>query len=212
MKIPGLLCIVFLAAWPGVGCPQEVGDSAWSFGFALGSLRPEDSTGKLKNQGGQYALALDSTYRLSGNWYLGADLFAYGQRFDTPPSVVPPAFGTVDGRAHVAGGSLGVVVKYSVPVGRLDAYVGGGAGVYFNSMRVTGSTFGLPAHGEVRDDRIGQQILAGISYRIGNDWSVGIEWRRIFLQANFGALSNGPVDLGGDSYMIAFRSAWQAIM
>jgi hypothetical protein len=145
----------------GVHAQQEVKNLPWSFGIGVGGFDPDDGTGRLKNQSGQYALALDATYRYSNCLSFAFDVFASEQRFDTPPTVTAPFFGTVDGRARISGGGFNAVAKFGIPVGRMEPYVGAALGLYFNSMIVTGSVLGLPARAEEQDSDLGEQFLAG---------------------------------------------------
>lgn len=185
---------------------QATGDAgAWSFGLGVGGFDPVDGTGQLKNQSGQYALTLDATFRYTEYVSFGFDIFANEQRFDTPSAITAPLFGTVDGRSRISGGGLNAVAKLGLPLGRLEPYVGAAVGLYFNSMVVTGSIFGLPARAEEQDSGLGEQLLAGFNYRVADSWSLGVEYRHTYLKADFGQLTGGEVDVGGDSIMATVR-------
>jgi outer membrane protein W len=202
-KVAGILALA-MTSW-GAHAQQEVTSSPWSFGIGVGGFDPDDGAGRLKNQSGQYALALDANYRYSNYLSFAFDIFASEQRFDTPPTVTAPFFGTVDGRARISGGGFNAVAKFGIPVGRMEPYVGAALGLYFNSMIVTGSVLGLPARAEVHDSGLGEQLLAGVNFRIADYWALGVEYRRTFLKADFGSLSDGEVDIGGNSVMATLR-------
>lgn len=199
--------VVLVLLLPSLPCSaQATGDAGtWSFGLGLGGFDPDDGTGQLKNQSGQYALAFDAAYRYTEYVSFGFDIFANEQRFDTPSAITAPFFGTVDGRSRISGGGFNAVAKLGLPLGRLEPYVGAAVGLYFNSMIVTGSVFGLPAQAEEQDSGLGEQLLAGFNYRVADRWSLGVEYRHTFLEADFGLLSGGKVDLGGGSIMATAR-------
>jgi opacity protein-like surface antigen len=200
-----VLAVIFGLLSSGAWAQPETAKKPWSFGFGAGSFVPQDGTGQLRNQSGQYSLAFDASFRRSRYLSFGFDIFANDQRIDTPSTVTAPIFGTVDDRAHIAGGGFSAVAKLGLPVGRLEPYVGAGIGLYFNSMIVTGSVLGLPARAEEKDTGIGEQLLAGMSFRTSDEWLLGFEYRRTFLKAEFGPLTHGEVDLGGNSYLLTMR-------
>ena len=202
-KFAWLLLLAMMSC--GAHAQQAVKSLPWSFGVGVGGFDPDDGAGQLKNQSGQYSLALDATYRYSNYLSFAFDIFANEQRFDTPPTVTAPFFGTVDGRARISGGGFNAVAKFGIPMGRMEPYVGAALGLYFNSMIVTGSVFGLPARAEEQDSGLGEQFLAGVNFRIADYWALGVEYRRTFLKADFGSLSDGEVDIGGDSVMATLR-------
>jgi opacity protein-like surface antigen len=201
------LLVLLLAPVSGATLAQQEAGAAkpWSFGIGLGGFDPDDGSGQLKNQSGQYSLFLDVAYRYSENVRFAFDMFADEQRFDTPATVIAPFLGTLDGRARVSGGGFNAVAKFGMPMGRFEPYVGAAVGLYFNSMIVTGSVLGLPARAEEDDSGIGEQLLAGVNVRVSGNWSLGFEFRRTFLKADFGPLTDGEVDIGGDSYLLTAR-------
>lgn len=205
MKDAALVVLMLLLAPLSCSAQATGGAGPWSFGLGLGGFAPDDDTGKLESQSGQYALTLDVAYRYTEYVSFGFDMFVNEQRFDTPPGIAAPLFGTVDGRSRISGGGFSAVAKLGLPLGRLEPYVGAAVGLYFNSMIVTGSVFGLPARAEEQDSGVGEQLLAGFNYRVTDRWSLGAEYRHTFLDADFGLLSSGKVDLGGDSIMATAR-------
>jgi opacity protein-like surface antigen len=205
-RLPGVVLVVLCTLWPAGSQAQGLAASTpWSFGFGIGTFDPRDDTGRLKNQSGQYSLTFDASYRRSNYLSFGFDIFANDQRIDTPPTVTAPFLGTVDGRANIAGGGINAVAKLCFQVGRIEPYVGAVVGVYFNSMIVTGTVLGLPARAEEKDTGLGEQLLAGVNVRVSDTWLLGFEYRRTFLRADFGRLSSGEVDLGGNSYLLTMR-------
>lgn len=201
--------VAFLLMLTPLSClaqaPQaEGGEGPWSFGFGLGGFDAQDGTGTLQNQSGQYSLMFDATYRYTEYASFEFDVFGTEQRFDTPPGVYA-ILGTVDGRSTIFVGGVNAVAKFGIPMGGVEPYVGAGIGLYFSSLLVTGSLLGAAAEAEEEDWGLGQQLLAGLNFRVSERWWLGVEYRRTFLEANFGLLGGGEVDIGGDSIMATVR-------
>jgi hypothetical protein len=179
----------------------------WYASVGAGTFDPEPTPGQLENKDGDYSFMMNLGYRYSRYLRLEFDLWAYEQDVDTPPTVAPPLLGTVDPRADIAGGGLSAVAKLGLPIEPFEPYVGAGAGVFFSTMRVTGTVIGLPAQREEDDTGIGSQLLAGVDLALSRQWSAGIEYRRVFLKASFADLTPGEVDIGGIGWMLTAR--WQ---
>lgn len=184
--------------------PQDEGEAGpWSFGFAIGGFDAEDSTGKLQNQSGQYSLMFDAAYRYSEYLSFGFDTFASEQRFDTLPSTYA-LLGNVDGRSTIFVGGVNAVAKFGIPMGWVEPYVGAAIGLYFSTVLVTGSLVGN-LEAEEEDWGPAEQLMAGLNFRVSERWSLGVEYRHTYLKADFGQLTGGEVDVGGDSIMATVR-------
>ena len=195
------ICLPVAAQEPADSTPS----APWYVSGGAGAFKPQSAAGQLENRDGDYSLMLNVGYRYSRYLSFEFDIWAFEQDVDTPATVGPPLFGTLDARGDLSGGSLGAVVKLGWPIGRFEPYVGVGGGVYFSTLRLTGSLFGLPATREEDDTSLGTQWLAGADLMLSRQWSVGFEFRRTFLKASFGDLTSGEVEIGGDSLMLTAR-------
>lgn len=190
--------------------PSPASGRYWVVSLGLGSFNP-DGEGRLQNRSGQYALAIDVSHQFNPHFAFAFDIWAARQRYDTPATVMPPFLGTVDGRAELNTGGMSVIAKLGYPLGSIEPYAGAGIGYFLTEAYVSGAALGLPAEYREDDWELGKTLLAGIDARIGNNWSLGIQYRKTYLKGNFGALSYyEEVDVGGDSLLLMGRWHWPA--
>lgn len=205
-RILGVLAIALMAvAFAAMADEPGYAGNKWYGGVGLGGFNPDDGTGTLKNQSGQAGLMFNIGYRYSDYVSFELDTIGLDQRFDTPPSITAPAFSNVDGRAHVTSAGIGVAAKLNLPLGKWVPYVGAGAGMYLSNMHVSGTVLGSPASVDERDNDFGHHFMVGFDAWLWDNWALGAEYRRTYLKGNFGGLTNGEVDLGGDTFMITGR-------
>lgn len=182
--------------------PERVG--RWSLSGGLGGFA-EEANPQLANQDGDFGLTISGGYRLSPYVALEADALLTHQDFDTPSAIPAPFQGTVDGRADLYTNGIGVLAKFILPLNRVELYVGGGLGAYMTTLRIEGTVLGAPAELEDDDTDVGYQVLAGADFYVSRYVSVGLEYRRLKLDANFGALIPGELDIGGELFLATVR-------
>jgi opacity protein-like surface antigen len=205
-----LFILIALAAMPleaaaqsaNMFAPERVG--RWYLSGGLGGFA-EESNPQLANQDGDFGLTISGGYRLSPYVALEADALLTHQDFDTPATIPAPFLGTVDSRADLYTNGIGVLVKFILPLNRLELYAGAGLGAYVTTLRVEGTVLGVPAELEDDDTDVGYQVLAGADLFVSRYVSVGLEYRRFKLDANFGALVPGKLDVGGDLFLATVR-------
>lgn len=205
-----LLLLFALAALPleaaaqsaNMFAPERVG--RWYLSGGLGGYA-EESNPQLANQDGDFGLAISGGYRLSPHVAIEADAMLTHQDFDTPTTIPAPFLGTVDSRSDLYTNGLGVLAKFILPLDRVELYAGAGIGFYATTLRVEGTVLGVPAELEDDDTDVGYQAVAGADFFVSRHVSVGFEYRRFKLDANFGALIPGTLDMGGDLYMATVR-------
>jgi opacity protein-like surface antigen len=100
---------------------------------------------------------------------------------------------------------MGGLVKFILPLDRVELYVGGGLGIYTTTLLVEGSLLG--AHTELTEDDadVGFQAVAGADFYVSRRISVGMEYRRLKLDANLGILIPRELDMGGDFFFATVR-------
>jgi opacity protein-like surface antigen len=173
--------------------PERVG--RWYIGGGLGGFR-EESNSQLQNQEGQYGGFFSGGYRATPNIALEIDgLFLY-QRLDTPPTVF-----TSDGRSRLNSAGAGGVVKFILPLGRVELFAGGGLGIYSTVLRVKDSPF----HSERDDTDLGYQGLVGADFLVSRKVSIGLEYRKFKLEADLEPTIPGKIDVGGDFLFVTVR-------
>lgn len=191
------------AQTPPPAAPDRAGQKY--FYVSGGSFNP-DSNSQLRNQSGQYGLALGFGSRYSRHVAWEVEFFNHAQRVDAP-STVPPAFlTTTDGRADIDSYGLAGNVRLIYPVGRFEPYVGGGIGFYRTTLEIHRTVFGFFSSDIKKSDSdFGLQLLAGAEYHFSERNSVGIQYRKLNLDANFGPEVPGKVNVGGDFIFLTFR-------
>ena len=197
---------VFLAFWVSMtpAAAEEAGSATPKLGLGLGGFLPKDNA-VLVNRSGGLTFSFDAIVKRTPWHSIGFDFFSFYSRFDTPSHLQSPLFGTLDSRASLTGGGFSASSRAHLPVGRIELHAGAGIGVFFSRLRVSGATFGLPGSSEQRSTDIGWQLMAGFSHHALPRRSWGLEWRYLNVQADFGTLTNGSVQIGGQSVMLFGR-------
>ncbi len=173
--------------------------------LGLGSFEPVRNA-QLNQQHGRYSMAFGAGWRMTPQLALELDLSTFQQRLDTPAGVTAPAFGTVDPRATLSSSGLSGHARYSLPIGPVQLHAGLGAGVYTVRLLASGQQFGLPTQ-LIRDDRgrLGWQASAGVMLPLGRQMELGLDYRRLNLQASLGSVVPGRLEAGGSAWMLMLR-------
>ena len=182
--------------------PERVGH--WYLSGAVGAFN-ERTNAQLVNQDGQFGLAISGGYRLTPHVALEIDGLFASQQIDTPSTVPPSALGSPNARADLYSGGIGGLVKFILPLDRVELYVGGGLGIYSTTLLVKGSVLGAHVELTETDTDFGFQAVAGADFFVSRRISVGLEYRRLKLDANLGALVPGDLDMGGDFLFATVR-------
>jgi hypothetical protein len=164
--------------------PERVG--RWYFSAAAGAIKDETNS-QLVNLDGQFGLAIGAGYRLTPHVALQSEGLFASQRVDTPSTIDGLALGA-DGGANIYTRGVGGLVKFILPLNRVELFVGGGLGIYNTSLLTDG----------------GFQAVAGADFFVSRHVSVGLEYRRLKFDAIFGSLVPG-IDLGGDFLFATVR-------
>ena len=175
-----------------------------------GGIYQANEDSQLVNLESRYAGGVSAGVDFNRPRYLGIDieLLSISQKYDTPTSLVPPVFGTIDHNTSIDTTALllGVRGFYQLE-SRLSFYGVFGLGYYRTLMEVRGSTVGLPAKLEETDTSIELYYGAGASYMFGN-WGVSLNYRHITLNSSFGDFNVTNADLGGDTWLLGWRYVW----
>lgn len=182
--------------------PERVGH--WYLSGAVGGFK-EETNSQLVNADGQFALSVSGGYRLTPYVALEIDGLLASQRIDTPSTIPGSALGTPDGRANLYSGGIGGLVKFILPLDRVELYVGGGLGVYTTTLVVKGNLLGADSQLTDNDTDVGYQAVAGADFFVSRRISVGLEYRRLKLDANLGPVVPGDLDMGGDFLFATVR-------
>ena len=173
--------------------PDRVGN--WYLGGGLGLFDEEDNAG-IANPDGEFGAAFSGGYRLAPNVALEIDGLLSHQEFDTPASAGGAR------RSDLFTNGVGGVVKLILPLNRFELYAGAGLGLYTSRVEIDGPSL----EADEDDTDLGYQLLAGADFFVSRRISVGVEYRKFKLDADFGStLPGGNVDAGGDFVFATVR-------
>lgn len=165
--------------------PERVG--RWYLSGAAGASI-EETNSLFFDQDDKFGLAIGAGYRLTPHVALEMDWLFASQHVDTPSSIPGWALGNADDGANLYSRGIGGLVKFILPLGRVELYVGGGIGIYTTTLFTD----------------VGFQAMAGADFFVSRRISVGLELRRLKLDAIVGALVP-DLDLGGDFLFFTVR-------
>lgn len=181
------------AAETDMFAPDRIG--RWYLGGGFGGFREEDNS-RIANADGEFGLAFGGGYRLSRNIALEVDGLLSHQEFDTP------AFAGGSRRSDLYTNGVGGVVKFVLPIDRVELFAGGGLGLYTSRVEIDGTN----VEEDEDDTDIGYQLLLGADFFVSRRISVGVEYRKFKLDADFGStLPGGKIDTGGDFLFATVR-------
>lgn len=173
--------------------------------FAGGDFRP-DSIARLPNETSSYGFAMGFGSRYSRHAAWEIEFAVQSQEVDSPPNVPPTLFSGT--RSDIETVGLAGNLRFIYPLGNFEPYVGGGIGLYRAKLEVNGSFLASPAVTE-SDIGFGLQLLAGMEYYFGlGRHSVGLQYRKLIFNADFGPVAGGKVNVGGDSLFLTFRRSF----
>jgi opacity protein-like surface antigen len=200
------------AAQPaGAGSP-DVGKFYAFAGFA--AFAP-DSNDQFQGERGGAGLMVGGGFRFSSllSFELGA--LGAGYRLDTPASVsaqLPATFKDASVRTHMSTGGLNLSVKFHFTQDRVDPYFGVGVGIYSTDFRTTSEASTCQRHCADTGPRVasnsadtGYHAVIGVDYHVTQKNVVGVEFRRLWLDANFGDIGLGKVKAGGSLLWLGYR-------
>lgn len=210
-RIPAIAVAALASLWgpespaqTEAGVQERIGGTYMHVG--AGAFNP-DFDSQLRNQSGPYALTVGGGRRQSRIFAWEIEVISSYQRFDTPASLSPPVFGSTSGRSTLDTNGLAGTAKFIYPHGSVEPYVGAGIGVYDTTLTVTGQQSGLQVSFERRSIDPGLHAVAGADFHLSARTSLVLEYRKIWLDADFGSGTGltGTVKAGGNMLLAAYR-------
>ncbi|HEY6094701.1 MAG TPA: outer membrane beta-barrel protein [Gallionellaceae bacterium] len=188
---------------PDMFAAERTGQLGWHIG--VGQFTPAGNS-QLGDQEGKFDLLLGMSYRTSANLAWDIDLLLLHQNVDTPASITPPLWGTVDSRSALDVTGIAGGARYIWPLGRWEPYLGGGLGVYEVRLNASGQQFGIPEDLTVSSTELGVHALAGIDYAVSAHTTLGCEMRYVRVQTSLGSVLPGTLEAGGRTVSLVWRS------
>src|SRR5258708_23790733 len=196
------------AAAQPVGSP----DVGRFYGFGGFALFAPDSNDQLQGERGAGGLIAGGGFRMSPLLSLELGVLGAGYRLDTPASVSAqiPAGTTL--RSSISTGGLTLSVKFHFTQDRVDPYFGAGVGIYTTDFRTTSETPGCQHHCADTGPRVtsrssdpGYHALVGVDYHMTEKNVVGVEFRQLWLDANFDDIGLGELKPRGSLLWLGYR-------
>jgi opacity protein-like surface antigen len=207
----GILIAPHAAAQPtGAGSPN-VGRFYAFGGFAL--FGP-DSNDQLQGERGAAGVIAGGGFRFLPFLSFELGVLGAGYRLDTPASAAPAAGTFKNGtlRTTLGTGGMNLSVKLHFTQDRVDPYFGAGVGIYTTSFRTTSEAATCQQRCADTGPRVtshssdtGYHAFIGVDYHVTQKNVVGVEFRQLWLEANFDDIGLGKVKAGGSLLWLGYR-------
>ena len=166
---------------------------------------------QLTGEGVSFGLMLRAGVQVHSRLAFEADFQGNQLGWDSGPPVPPPPDGEFDAKRSLDSWGLSLSAKGMWPAGRLQPYAAGGFGFYRGEMTVHGSQvvgvwpliFEMPITRKESNISPGIHLAGGLNVLLSRKAYVGLEFRRLWLNQDFGRLSGGDANLGGYSVMLS---------
>lgn len=196
------LAVGLFAALPLAAQAQWERRSFWHEGWVAGGRLdavsdPGPGIDSLRDQRSRYAFAVGGAVRIGPYTLLDLEAPFIGQKFATPPGLA-----TADDLVSVKTRGVAAGFRQIAPVGPFELYAGLGVGWYES---VLSAADGSGHEDEFVDASAGGHVSAGINLALGPYVAVGLEARRLWLEADFGTATAGLVEIGGRQVLFTLR-------
>lgn len=171
---------------------------------SAGNFKGEETTGQLEGAGSGYGLVVG--FGVPQNRYVAVEgeVAVYSNKYNTPP-LTAPFGGSIDTRMRVTSSGFVGNAKALYDFSRGAVYAGAGFGIFWSDLTISGTIFGLPASNTETDMAFGYQLIGGGEVAVGKASRLGVEYRRVFLNGNFGEFTAGDVSIGGRYVAVTYR-------
>lgn len=196
-----------------LGCTAALADDeqAWrrSVYFGLTTMQPQADR-QLTEQDGHWSIAAGLQWRTSRHLAFDLAVIDTGQEAQMP-QVERSGPGASGARQRENINVIGIAgtLKLLYPIGSFEPYAGAGVGLYGAEVSDYGALahFILPSEfAKRRDSRAGFHYVLGMDYSLSPGAALGVEYRRLELEANFGPEFGGTTKIGGGIVVIAIRA------
>lgn len=192
---------VALLALSVPACAQYAHYSPWYEGWLSGGRTAAADSGTdaggLAGQRSRYAFGVGGALRLAEYTLFDFELPFYGQKF-----AVPQGLATPDDLVSVKTRGIAFALRQVAPLGPLEVFMGVGAGWYESALTARRD---VEEEDEFVDTGPGYQVSAGINLVLDRQFALGVEARRLWLDADFGPATRGLTDIGGRQVFLTLR-------
>lgn len=211
LRVATCLAMAALGVPPAPAHAQYAPYSPWHEGWLAGgrtdAVGDTTASGRLTGQQSRYAFAVGGAMRLAEYTLLDFELPFYGKKFDVPPSLA-----SSDDLLSVKTRGIAFALRQVAPLGPFEVFMGLGVGWYESALTARRSA---DEDEEFVDTGPGYQVSAGVNLVLDRQFALGLEARRLWLDADFGPATQGLADIGGRQVLLTLRfrdagrrSAW----
>lgn len=169
----------------------------WLAGGRIEAVNDGAASAGLAGQQSRYAFGVGGALRLTDYTLLDFELPFYGQKFDAPLGLATP-----DDLVSVKTRGIAFALRQVAPLGPLEVFMGVGAGWYESALNARRNA---DEDEEFVDTGPGYQVSAGINLVLDRQFALGVEARRLWLDADFGPATRGLADIGGRQFLLTLR-------
>lgn len=193
------------AAWSAApGGPLRAQSPSFYWMASAGNYDADDNAGQLDDERGQFGLSGGLGWRLRPAFALDFEIGLYAAEFDAPP--VGGLFVTISDVYDLETTVILGTARIELPVGRVRPFAGAGAGLFLTELKRPASFLGVPGFAAREKDAVpGLSLNAGLALVLTPEASITFEYRRMYVSADFGGLTDGDVDVGGALVLAGFR-------
>lgn len=188
--------LALAVAAPAAAAEPVAGGGPW-LSVTGGVFSGEETTGRLEDEGTGPAFALTGGYRFLRYTSVEAGLELWWRSYSTRTVADGGPFVALDSRMDVDSLAIPVGLRVQAPLGPLEPFAAIGVDLVWSQLTLTGSTFGLPVERTERDFGAGWHWAVGTDLRVTEPLRLVFEYRRVALDGDFGDLTGGSVELGG---------------
>lgn len=179
------------------------------FGGSVSVLWPVPESGDLESTGPGTGLTLGAGYRFQPNWTAELNVISLDREYETP-EWIRNFWGGVDEGMSLETRGLELGLRAMHTTRRWELFAGVGAGYYRSEMAVSGDLLGYPVDIEnEKDSAAGYRVSLGADLVLRHV-RLGLEYRYLFLRGDFGELSGGDVDIGGQQTAFRLLYVWDS--
>jgi opacity protein-like surface antigen len=170
----------------------------------------------LSNLDEHEVLGLGLEYRFNKNFAIGVEGSVWLREYDQPPLIQPtPGVVYPPPIDFISEGVL-LTVRAIYPASNTEWYVGAGLGRFGTTLTLCEEwvEYYAPVCREgakeyvQRDRSISYQLLLGVDWFATQHVYGGVQLRQLFLDADFGDITGGKVDLGGTALVVGLGYAF----
>jgi len=169
----------------------------------IGYLGGSIDSSQLDGDEAGFAIGTGFAERWKRHFALEAEIFFLGRSYETPE-------GLLFAKDEMTVASMTMLVNFRaiVPFWKLEPYVAVGLGPALSELDVESTQFpGFSAENRLRVGYAAQWMV-GVDFMYTRRSGFGLQYRDIYLEADFGNISRGTIQIGGRAILLSVKVAF----